>query len=371
MTAKSDTLVIGGGIIGLMTARALARRGFRVTVVDRGRVGAEASMAAGGILCPLYPWRLPEPMQQLTAMAMRGYPDTIRILEAEANHKIGIRRTGLLVLDAEELSQAEAWASRWDISHRRVTASEVSRIAPALHSPGEALYLPDMSNVYSADLIHALQVAGPAKGIRILEKTGVQDLAIDADGGAHVETDDGWLAADRVVIAGGAWSGLLTERLGARLPVRPVRGQIVEYPAGLADLSVMLLHRRRYLVPRPGGELLVGSTLEEAGFDQSTTESARHSLQSAADSLLPILEGVAPGRHWAGLRPAAPDQMPYIGPWPGPAQTGGRLYLNTGHFQNGILLAPISADVLAAQMTGEQPPVDTDPYRVDRPGFSS
>lgn len=371
MTAKSDTLVIGGGIIGLMTARTLARRGFSVTVVDRGRVGAEASMAAGGILCPLYPWRLPDPMQRLTAMAMHGYPDDIRTLEAESGHAIGVRRTGLLVLDADELGQAEAWASRWYISHRRVTASEVSRIAPALHSPGEALYLPDMSNVYSADLIHALQVAAPAMGIRILEQTGVQDLAIDADGGAHVETEDGWLSADRIVIAGGAWSGLLTERLGNRLPVRPVRGQIVEYPPGQAELSVMLLHQRRYLVPRPGGELLVGSTLEEAGFDRSTTDSARRSLQAAAESLLPGLKDRVPGRHWAGLRPAAPDQMPYIGPWPGRAETGGRLYLNTGHFQNGILLAPISAEILAAQMTGEQPPVDPSPYRIDRAGFSS
>lgn len=370
MTANSDTLVIGGGIIGLMTARALARRGSRVTVVDRGRVGAEASMAAGGILCPLYPWRLPEAMQQLTAMAMRGYSDTIRTLEAEAGHTIGVHRTGLLVLDADELDQAEAWASRWDITYRRVTANKVSQLVPEVCSPGEALHLPAMSNVYSADMIHALQRAAPAMGIRILEQTGVRDLSIDADGGAHVETEEGWLAADRIVIAGGAWSGLLTERLGARLPVRPVRGQIVEYPPGRAKLSVMLLHRRRYLVPRPGGELLVGSTLEEAGFDRSTTDSARRSLQSAAESLLPGLEGVAPGRHWAGLRPAAPDQMPYIGPWPGRAVTGGRLYLNTGHFQNGILLAPISAEILAAQMAGEKPPVDPAPYRIDRSGFS-
>jgi glycine oxidase len=366
MTANSDTLVIGGGIIGLMTARALARRGRSVTVVDRGRVGAEASMAAGGILCPLYPWRLPEPMQALTAAAMQGYDGFIRELEAESGFTVGVRRTGLVVLDEAELDPAEAWASRWDINHRRLDGAGIDALVPGLRGPEIGLHLPGMSNVYSADLIHALKASAAELGIRILENRGVQDLNVDTDGGARVETEGGALSAEDVVIAGGAWSGLLTERLGARLPIRPVRGQIIEYPPGRAELSVMLLHHRRYLVPRPGGELLVGSTLEEAGFDHGTTDDARDVLREAAEGLLPTLKGEMPRRHWAGLRPAAPDQMPYIGAWPGRAASGARLYLNTGHFQNGVLLAPLSGEILAAVMNGEQALFDPSPFRVDR-----
>lgn len=366
MTANSDTLVIGGGIIGLMTARALAKRGRAVTVVDRGQVGAEASMAAGGILCPLYPWRLPEPMQALTASAMQGYDEAISALEAESGQTVGLRRTGLLVLDEGELDAARSWARCWGITHRRLSAAEVGQMVPSLREPGEGLHLPGMSNVYSADLIRALKASAETLGIRILEHSGVRDLAIDSGGGIRVETESGRLNADEVVIAGGAWSGLLAERLGGRLPVRPVRGQIIEYPPGRVGLTVMLLHGRRYLVPRPGGELLVGSTLEEAGFDHATTDEARQSLRRAAEALLPELRGQVPGRHWAGLRPAAPDQMPYIGPWPGRPKGSARLYLNTGHFQNGILLAPLSGEILAALMTGEAAPVDPVPFRIDR-----
>ncbi len=361
MTTQSDTLVIGGGIIGLMTARELARRGRRVAVLDRGRTGAEASYAAGGILCPLEPWRLPGPLRQLAARALDEYPKLVAELEEAGGCRIGLRRTGLLLLDDGAFDHARHWAREYGFHCRQLTAGSVAELEPELQAPEGALQFPDMANVYAADLMEALR--------RELSGLGVLHESIEVQGICHkggrltgVITTDGDMEAENVVVAGGAWSAVMLEALGRTLPVRPVRGQIIQYPAGAVTLERMVLCGRRYLVPRPGGELIVGSTLEESGFDADTTDSGRHELATAAEGMLPRLATVPIEAHWAGLRPGAPDGMPFIGPVEG--VTG--LYLNTGHYQNGILLAPLSGRLAANLVCGESPDLDPAPFLPSR-----
>lgn len=361
MTAESDSLVIGGGIIGLMSARLLARAGQRVTVLDRGQLGAEASRAAGGILCPLYPWRLPASLQEFAHLAMAGFPSLVRELEHASGRPIGFRRTGLLLLDTEEFAAARAWADRWQLGCRELEPSSLASMAPEL-AADQALWFPDMANVYSTDLIAALREEAEALGVVIRESVAVEGLRLSEGRIAGVMTDQGPLDADRVVIAAGAWSRFVLEQLSGTLPVRPVRGQIIQYPRGTVRLEAMVLSGRRYLVPRPEGELIVGSTLEDSGFDDQPTETARDELCRAAEDILPALREASLEAHWAGLRPGAPDGMPYIGPWPGIQG----LYLNTGHYQNGILLAGVSAELLAHHMLGSPSPVAPEPFRVDR-----
>jgi glycine oxidase len=360
MNAKnSDIIVIGGGIIGLMTARELARDGRRIMVIERGRLGMQASRAAGGILSPLYPWQQPQAVQQLSNLAMRQYPDLIRRLEAATGHRIGCRRSGLMILDVNEHAAALAWAAHWGWPAERLDGAALRGSEPGLGPVADtAVLLPAACNLYTVDLIAALQAELRATGVRLEENREVEDLELDATGGAVVRVAGERLRPAAVVVAGGAWSGMLVRRLGPRLPVRPVRGQIVQYPKGAARLEHMLLHRSRYLVPRPGGEIIAGSTLEEAGFDTSVTEAARQELTAAAASLLPALAGVAPEDHWSGLRPGSPEGVPFIGPVP---ELPG-LWLNTGHFQNGILLAPAAARLLADLMAGREPPIDPLPF---------
>jgi glycine oxidase len=160
------------------------------------------------------------------------------------------------------------------------------------------------------------------------------------------------------VVAAGAWSAPLLAPLGVDLPVRPVRGQILWYMLPRPVLGQMLMRDGRYVIPRQDGVVLVGSTVEEAGFDDSTTEEAGRDLREAAAAIMPLLGTLAVQGQWAGLRPGSPEGVPMIGAVPGFSG----LWLNTGHFRNGVNLAPGSAELLEALLSGAQPALDPAPY---------
>jgi len=362
-SVDSDIVIIGGGIIGLMTARALAREGFGVTVLERGRLGAQASRAAGGILCPLYPWRLPDAMQALTAQAMASYPDVVRELERESGLSIRTRLTGLILLDDSEFSLARDWAERWSIACESLSPNQLGAREPALGDKCGGLLFPEMRNVYAGELVDAAAESCRRHGVVIRESASVEDICLAGSGEVRVDTATDSLRPDRLVIAGGAWSSLLLERLGGQLAVRPVRGQILQYGRGSSRLAHMVLSGRKYLVPRPGGELIIGSTLEEVGFDATTTAAGHQELKVAAESILPELADQEVVSHWAGLRPGAPDHLPFIGLWREALAEGGcDVLLNTGHYQNGILLAPLSAELLTTAITAEPGPMNIAPF---------
>jgi glycine oxidase len=359
---EPDVIVVGTGVIGLATARELARSGLTVTLFDRGQPGREASRAAAGIVCPTYPWREPEALDALVHWSRAIFP----VLAEDLWRQTGIdpewRVGGVLMFDEAERAAGIAWARAKALPYEMLDAEALARAEPALAgSRREAFFLPTVGQVHTSRLMRALTEAVMQDGVPVREHVDVTGLVREGARVTGVATPDGELRAARgVVVAAGAWTGALLETAGLALPVFPVRGQIIQFdgPAGL--LGRVLLEDGYYVLQRRGGHIVVGSTKERVGFDKSTTEAAAEELVAAGTGLLPMLEGARPARQWAGLRPGTESGVPFIGEHP--AAPG--LWVNAGHGHNGITIAPAAARLLADMVLGRQPILDPRPFAV-------
>ena len=363
MTRRQDVIVIGAGVVGLLTARELARAGFAVTVVERGLTGREASRAAAGILSTLFPWRSPRPLALLSRWSQSSYA----MLADDVRRASGIdpewTASGLLCFDLGEREAAQAWAQTTGRAIDFLEAHEVRRQEPALADHARpAIFLPGIAHLHISRFLRALREAMLNEGVPIKEETSVSGLIEKGGRIQGIRTDNGELHAEHVVIAAGAWSSGLSETVGVRVPVEPVRGQMIQFrgPPGL--LGRVLCEGEHYLLARRGGEILVGSTREHVGFDKDVTAEARDELTRVAGNLLPVLKGATASRQWSGIRPGSPEGIPFIGQHPKLAG----LWFNTGHYANGVTLAPGSARLLADLMIDRAPILDPVPYRPDR-----
>lgn len=365
-----DFLIIGGGINGLLLARELASEGAQVLLLEQGRCCGESSWAGGGIVSPLYPWRYRDAVTALASWAQDFYPRLSRELLDRTGIDPELWQCGLLMLDADDEQDALRWAA--------VNARRMARVDPAfIYSRENALatgfqsglWMPDVANVRNPRLGQALLAElRQLPSVEVREHCPVSRIDFKAGRVSRVKAGTGqneqsW-EADKTILCAGAWTGLLAGQLGLTLPVEPVKGQMLLYRFDDPPIREILLTRGRYLIPRRDGHLLVGSTLEYEGFDKTTTAAARLSLQESAEALLPVLRSHRPVAQWAGLRPAAPAGVPYIGRLPG----FDNLYVNAGQFRNGLVLAPASARLLADLLLDRPPIVDPTPYRPDRVG---
>lgn len=357
------TVVIGGGIIGLLTARELALAGQSVTIVEQGRIGAEASWAGGGILSPLYPWRYPDPVNRLANWSQQHYPTLAAELIQEGGIDPQWTQSGLLVLDQTEHAEAMAWAKDYGLPCEQLSAQDCVKLEPTLRVPGAtALWFPSLAQVRNPRLVKSLLESCVRHGVQLRESTPVIGITLRGQQVTAVETAGGSLPADGIVVASGAWSARLLSSMGMQIPVRPVRGQMIMYHAEPGQIRHINLYEGHYLIPRQDGRVLVGSTLEEVDFDKSTTADAREALIEFASALFPFLRELPIENQWAGLRPGSPSGIPYICTVP---NIGG-LYLNTGHFRNGVVLGFASAHLLADVILGRKPILDPGPYGLAR-----
>lgn len=354
-----SVLIVGGGAIGLLTALELAEQ-ERVVLIERQRVGRESSWAGGGIVSPLYPWRYSDAVTALAHWSQDFYPPLGQALLRQTGIDPEVHRTGLYWLDLDDEAQALAWAAGRKRPISRVSIDLVKAAVPPLAAGySTAIHMADVANVRNPRLTRALREAL----LQLPNVTLREDCAVDGfiqEGGrvVGVRTSQGEVRADRVVLCAGAWSGELLATLGLDLPVEPVKGQMILFKCAEDFLPSMVLAKGRYAIPRRDGHILVGSTLEHEGFDKTPTEAALESLRVSAIEMLPALAEAEVVGHWAGLRPGSPDGIPFIGPVPG----FDGLWLNCGHYRNGLVLAPASCRLLTDLMLGREPIVDPAPY---------
>lgn len=356
----TDCIIIGGGLIGMMTARALHREGMDVLILERGELARESTWAGGGILSPLYPWRYSDAINRLAGYSHQHYPAFAESLQQESGVDPEYRRSGLLILDPREQAAGMEWGQKWHIPVESRNRDDLRQLEPGLAFPaGKSLYFPTIGQLRNPRLGKALAAAMNNLGIRYRTHTEVSGYLQHQCRITGVRTTGGdTIHADRVVVAGGAWSASLFPQ-GVQAPhVEPVKGQMMIYRAEPHLLKAIVLHEGRYLIPRKDGRILIGSTLEYTGFDKTTTEEACQSLHRAAIQILPALENYAIEYHWAGLRPGTEKGIPYIGEHP---EING-LYLNTGHFRNGVILGLASVELLKNVLMCQEPIVDPDPY---------
>jgi glycine oxidase len=342
-------LVVGGGIIGCAAAYELARSGCRVTVFERAAPGAEASSAAAGLLAPIDD-STDTNFARLALASWRLYPDVVRDLQERTGIDVEYVTRGTIypMSGAQKRRDVPQWADIKEFGVELLEGEELHRREPAL-SPKiqDAIFVKGDHWLNNQRLVLAYAQAAVSAGVELRSGDNVSRLVVEDGRARAVVTDGERIDGDAVLLAAGAWSGELMAELGSPLRIEPRRGQMI----ALAHVPAVVrhcVHGEVYLAPRPSGELLIGATVERAGFQRAVTAEGIAGLLHSAFELVPSLRKLSIARTWCGFRPWAPDSLPVLGPWPG---VDG-LFVATGHFRNGILLAPITARLMTEWITG-------------------
>jgi glycine oxidase len=340
-----DVIVVGGGIIGLSLSVALHKRGVRVLVVERGEPGREASHSAAGMLadCLL---ETPPALQELATASARMYPEFVHELQDESGINVDLRDQGTLFFPSpgNVLEHADLFAEN-------PLPAPLTELEPALADTEiPAVYLKERS-VDPRALVAATLKAARHRGVDISSGTAVTDVLVSDGRIAGIRTDRTHYSAPCVVNCAGAWAGHFSVH---GFPTRPVKGQMLSVACARHNVLQHVIRTSDvYLVPRSDGRILIGSTLEEAGYDKRTDADTIHRLRQAAIGIVPALGEARILESWAGLRPGTPDDLPILG-----ASSTPGYFVATGHFRDGILLTPITAHVMAQVITGKQPDYD-------------
>ncbi len=363
MPRHPDVAVVGGGIVGSAIAYRHALEKRSVVLLERGEVAREASWAAGGILTPIHLAEYPGPLAGLCAASMALYEPLVAELRALTAVDPEFRVSGMLLLWRDGAGEEAARTlEAWKRAHGR-PVERLSREEAAARQPGlapdvrGALFLPDIAQVRNHRMARALAEAAAKLGAEIRPQTPATGFLRVPGRVNGVKTPRGDVYAETTVLAAGAWSPELVRPLGLELAIRPVKGQMLLVQAAPDLCRHLLLEGETYLVPRADGRILVGSTIEEAGFDKSVTLEGVRGIAARAAAFFPPVEKLPLVGSWAGLRPATPDRLPYLGR--GPMEG---LVVAAGHFRNGILLAPITAEIVADLVAGREPSVPLDPF---------
>ena len=369
----SEFVIVGGGAIGLSISYELARRGERVRVIDYQSTRHQTSWAATGILPPANADAAHDAYGRLCGLSCGLHAELAERLADETKLDVGYRRCGGLHLarTAGESVSLLAAAGQWADDGNRVEVvdiRELPRRFPVLReavASGQiraACWLPDEAQVRTPRLLKALRIACQQQGVEISANQRVLNLAVRGDQVVAVETTHEKIRGDHFCVAAGAWSESILRKVGWTIETQPWRGQIALLEAVKCPFNFVVNEGPNYLVPRDENLVLVGSTVEEVGFDDRVTEDAIEELILYARDLIPSLAKARCLRSWAGLRPGSPDGFPYLGRVPHLPN----LYVATGHFRSGIYLSPATARVMSQLMNGETPDVDLESFRLDR-----
>lgn len=339
-----DAIVLGAGIIGVSVARALRKQGMEVLLVERGEPGREASFAAAGMLAP-HSADTPDKLWPFAEASARLYPAFVKEVESDSGMQVDLRSQGTIAFleSQEELLSLPCLPE--------LGSSQLAELEPGLASPGGRAFFLDERSVDARALMAASVEAARNCDIQMLSGTAVTGVERTGGRTLQVTTERDQLQAPIVVNCAGAWAGQIPPQ---KFPTRPVKGQMlaVAAPEGLR-LRHVVHTPAVYVVPRSDGRLLIGATQEEAGFDRSVDPQAIERLRQAAARILPALASAPVLESWSGLRPGTPDALPILGPTATPGY-----FVAAGHFRNGFLLAPLTAQAMASVIRGSEPAVD-------------
>ena len=355
----ADVVIVGGGIIGLSIARALRQRDVRdVTLIERGQLGAEASWAAGGILGPQIEAHRATDMFRLACASRDLYPAFANALNEESGTNVELDATGSVYLaftqeEESEIRHRYDWQTKAGLAVELLSADDAKVLEPCISAKARcALRFPNDVQVENRKLLEALAMANEKLGVRVVTDCEVRAVRVEQGKVRAVETSRGVVSTPVVVLAAGAWTSLINSP-DASLPaieMEPVRGQMLCFEARPPIARHVIYSSRGYLVPRRDGRVLAGSTAERVGFEKSVTDEGMNAIKSMALEIAPSVAGLPLVSSWAGFRPRAADGLPVLGPCEGIEG----LFYATGHYRNGILLAPVTGELIAkAIINGE------------------
>jgi len=354
--------VIGGGVIGLTVARALAQRGVReVCLLERAALGTEASFAAGGILAPQAEADGHDEFFELACRSRDLYAHFAESLFEETGIDVELDTTGTLYValwkrDLIEIEKRFDWQSKAGLAVEKLTARQARELEPCIRelttwgSEGlrGALLFPRDVQVENRRLLHALVNSVDKLGVNIVTETNVQSVTVErgeTSGQSKringVQTSRGFVSCKKVIIAAGTWSSTIEHAYAPK--IEPVRGQMICFDAQSQLTRHVIYSRRGYLVPRKDGRLIAGSTSENAGFNKQVTAAGIKAILAHVREISPLIDNLPIRDIWAGLRPRAADGLPVLGPCD---EIDGLVYA-TGHYRNGILLAPVTGELIA------------------------
>jgi len=345
---SADIVIVGGGVIGLSVARALALKGVtNVLLVERASLGREASFAAAGMLAPQVEADKEDDFFHLASESRDLYPAFATALFEETGVDVELDTTGTLFLaltthDEEEIQKRYEWQTKAGLAVEKLSAVQACALEPCISSNVRAgLRFPRDHQVENRRLMSALAIACERYGITTMTDTAVLSLRVKENRIEGVETSRGLVRAPVVVIAGGAWTSTIQGL--PDIPIEPVRGQMLCLQSRPKMARHVIYSPRGYLVPRRDGRLLAGSTTEWTGFDKTVSDAGMRAIRDNATEISPLVPSLPVLDSWAGLRPRAADNLPVLGPC---VEIEGLVYA-TGHYRNGILLAPITGELIA------------------------
>ncbi len=361
-----NAIVVGAGVVGLAIARELDRLGAKVTLVERAEPGAGASNAAAGMLAPQLEATGPGPFLELCLLSRGLFPNWALELSEDSGMVVVAPESGALQIAFDEdtaraLGATIAWQTKEGLRAEMLAPSQVHDIEPSVSSNLlGATYFPNERQCEPRVVVRALVIACARKGV-VFRDGKARSVLIEGGRVVGVDVDGDALHADMVVLAAGSWLPQIAGAPVSELQLKPARGQLVEVQLRVPLFHAIVKAGGNYLIPRPNGTVIAGSTVEFVGFDRTVTAGGQAQILSAAIQMIP---GLAKGRvlsSWAGLRPVTTDGLPVIGAGPIPG-----LVVATGHFRNGILLAPITANVVGQLFEGKRPTIDISSFGYER-----
>ena len=334
MTKK--VAVIGGGIVGCITSFFLSEKGYDVILIDQGAIGAEASWAGAGILSPLLPWNYGDTVNNLCSGTADFYRQLSETLKKDTGIDPECVESGMLIYDVPDKDHAISWCKKNEIEIQQVQVEKTI-----------CLLLPQVTQIRNPRLLKALKTYLIKNNVVMMEHQKVSPISEASNFITHLQLENNTsLKADYYIVASGAWSSYVLNEID-KPKIRPIRGQLIQYPAIQEKLPYIVYKDDFYVLQRQDGVVLAGSTKEDVGFDKGTTEEARYSLQHKAEFLIPFLKNYKIENQWSGLRPGSEGNVPMIEKH----QKYNNVYLNVGHYRYGLTMAPKAAKIITDLIT--------------------